>query len=105
MSTIFLVPTTPKPQTFFISLNAVSYQFTIKWNTSADCWVLDIADNNGVPMAQGLPLITGADLLGQLAELGITGQLIVQSDNDPNEVPNFTTLGVSGNLYYNSPVP
>lgn len=103
MSNIFLVPTTPKPQQFFISLNGVTYQFLLKWNTVADCWVLDINDANAAAIAQGLPLITGADLLEQLGYLGITGNLIVQTTNNADEVPTFNSLGDTGNLYYNSP--
>lgn len=101
--TVFTVPTSPKPQSFFISLSGVSYQFTLKWNTASACWMLDLADANAAPLALGLPLITGANLLEQLDYLGVPGELIVQSDNDPDAVPTFDSLGSAGELYYISP--
>lgn len=61
-------------------------------------------DSSQNPIAVGIPLITGADLLEQLYYLGIGGALIVQSTNDPNLVPDFETLGSTGNLFF-IPVP
>lgn len=105
--TAFVVPTQPMPQAFAISLAGVTYNLTLKWNDVlyrgglvTPCWMLDIADANNVPLATGLPLVTGADLLAQHPYLGIGGQLIVQSDNDPNLVPDFDTLGRTGQLYF-----
>lgn len=105
MTTIFLVPTSPIPQVFNISLSGTSYQLTIKWNTASACWVMDLADSSGNPLAQGLPLVTGGTLLEQLAYLGIAGDFIVQSANDPDLVPDFNSLGSTGQLYYQSPTP
>ncbi len=58
---------------------------TVVWRDAPSMnggYVLDIADANGKPIVQGIPFVTGADLLAQYAYLGIGGQLIVQTDYD-----------------------
>ncbi len=66
-------------------------------------WVLDIADVDGNPIAFGLPLVTGHDLLGQYAYLGIAGELVVQSDADIYAPPTFDNLGTESHLYFVTP--
>lgn len=94
------IPFTANPQSVQISLSGVVYRLTIMWNAEAACWVLDVADINGVPILSGVPLITGADLLAQYEYLGIGGQMQVQTDNDTFAVPTFDNLGTLGHLYY-----
>lgn len=98
------IPLSPKAQVFNVSLAGVDYNMRIVWNTASLCWVLDIADTDGVPILQGLPLVTGADLLAQYAYLGIRGGLIVTVD-DGIGVPTFAGLGVQGHLYFIVPAP
>lgn len=99
MST-FEVPLSPTPQVFTITMSGTAYQLRVVWNVPAQCWMLDINTEEGVAIAQGLPVITGANLLEQYAYLGIPGQLIVQTDHDTDAVPTYTNLGVEGHLYY-----
>ncbi len=61
---------------------------------------MDAADVDGVPLLTGVPVITGADLLAQFAYIGVYGQMIAQTDNDPGAVPTFENLGTTGYLYY-----
>ena len=42
----------PSVQT--LTLDGISYQFTLKWNERASAWFLDIADANGAALASGL---------------------------------------------------
>lgn len=88
------------PQKFAVSLGGVGYQFRVTWCQPSNCWVLDISDASGAPIANGLPFITGAGLLEQLQYLGIPGELLVQTDNDADAVPTFDNLGTLGRLYY-----
>jgi hypothetical protein len=98
---VFQVPFAGVPETFGISLNGTSYTLTVHWCVPMSAWVLDIADATGAnPIVSGIPLITGDDLLEQYAYLGIAGQLIVQTSNDPLVPPTFTDLGTTGNLYF-----
>ena len=99
--TIFEIPLTPAPQTFTITLGSTDYNFTLQFRDPAPGWVLDIADANGNPLVQGIPLVTGVDLLQPFAHLNFPGQLRVQSDGpDPDAVPTFDNLGVNAHLYF-----
>ena len=97
---VFQVPFSGVPETFTISLAGTSYTFTVHWNAPGNYWVLDIGDATGALVNGGIPLVTGADLLEQYAYLGIGGQLIVQTTDDPTTPPTFTNLGTTGNLYF-----
>lgn len=99
---IYEIPLTPaQNQKISISLSNVVYNMLFKW---LDCdqggWAIDILDVNNNVVIGGIPLVTGIDLLGQYAYLGLGGALIVQSDGNPNAVPTFDNLGAQSHLYY-----
>jgi hypothetical protein len=94
----FEIPLNGQPQRLQITIANVVYQLTVQWRNSAG-WVLDIAKQDGSPIIQGLPLITGADLLAQHRYLGIGGSLVVSTDADPDAVPTYTNLGTASHLY------
>jgi hypothetical protein len=98
---VFLVPFIPAtPQSLQISINGVTYTMKVRFCVPANCWMLDLSDVSGNnPILQGIPLITGTDLLSQFAYLGLGFSLLVQSNNDPTAVPTFASLGLTGNLY------
>lgn len=98
--TAYRIPLSSVPQRLSISLAGVIYNLTLRWNRFAQAWMLDISDINFVPMINGIPLVTGANLLAQYAYKGIGGQLIAQTDNSPLDPPSFTNLGSQGNLYF-----
>jgi hypothetical protein len=98
--TTFEIPLIASPQTMTIVLAGVPYQLRVVWNKANQSWVMDIADTNGVPILQGIPLVTGSDLLEQFGYLKFGGKLLVQTDNAPGAVPNFTNLGSTGHLYF-----
>jgi hypothetical protein len=101
VSTAYEIPITPgTPQTFAISLAGVFYNLTLRWSTSMAAWFLDLADASNNPLLNGVPLVTGADLLEQYGYLGIGGKLVVQSDTDLSLVPSFSSLGDTGHLYF-----
>jgi hypothetical protein len=98
--TSFEIPLVSVPQTLSISLANVVYNLTVKWNDAAECWVLDIADQNSNNILTGVPLVTGADLLAQYAYLGLGGSLYASTDHDLTAPPTFTNLGDTGHLYF-----
>lgn len=104
-STPYIIPLIPQNQTFTIALNNVTYTLTVKWNSFSNCWILYIADDQGNAIVNGIPMVTGCDLLEQYAYLGIGGAFVVQSSNDVNEVPDYSALGSTGNLYFLLPTP
>lgn len=81
-------------------MNGITYNLIVKWNPFSNAWILYVEDDQGNPMLSGIPLVPGADLLEQFAYIGIGGAFVVQSSNDPNEVPDYTTLGTVGNLFF-----
>lgn len=90
-------------QRFTITLGGESRQLTVWWNQSSRCYCVDVASADGTRIACGIPLVTGADLLGQLEYIGLGGAWIVQSDNDTNAVPTYANLGSTGHLYHVTP--
>jgi hypothetical protein len=97
----FEIPLSGQSQTFNIVLASVTYQLTLTWRNAGSCgWILDIADSSGNPLIQGIPLVTGADLLAQYRYLGFTGSLVVKTDADPDAVPTYDNLGSTSHLYF-----
>lgn len=98
--TPYEIPLSPEPQTLSISLAGKTYFLSLAFNRAGSYWVLDMADEDRVPLLTGVPLVTGLDLLEQYSYLGIGGSLIVQTDFDADAVPTFENLGVTGRLYF-----
>jgi hypothetical protein len=61
---------------------------------------LDIRDAQGGELLLGAPLVPGLDMLRQYPHLKIPGALIVQTDYNPEAVPTFDNLGITGRLYF-----
>lgn len=100
-TSVYEIPVTPgAAQTFSTTIISVSYNMRLVWNSKSNCWVLDIADQNDVPIVQGIPLVTGIDLLGQYEYLGFGGQMICLTDTNPDLVPTYQNLGDSSHLYF-----
>jgi hypothetical protein len=99
--TAYEIPLQPTPQLLSVTLAGVVYQLTVRWNSFAGTWVLDIAGQSGSPpLVQGIPMLTGQDLLAQYAYLQIGGKLVVQTDQTPYALPTKTDLGTLSHLYF-----
>ena len=100
--TAFQFPLIPTQQQMSISLANVLYNLRVYWNDSqlAQCWMIDISDNQGNPIVTAIPMVTGTDLLAQYPYLDFGGQLIVQTSSDTDAVPTFSNLGTDGNLFF-----
>jgi predicted Zn-dependent protease with MMP-like domain len=97
----FEIPLSPNAQTFVVSLSGTDYRLTVQWRDAEGAgWVVDIADTSGNPIIQGIPLVTGVNLLDQYAYLGFTDVLWVQTTADPDAVPTFDNLGIGSHLYW-----
>lgn len=106
-ATVYDVPTTSQPQSFSIQFpNGVTYTLRLQYLFAVNnpCWILDIEDALANPIACGLPLITGADLLAQLGSLGFDCSMFVTTDGDPTAPPSFYNLGTSAHLRISTPV-
>lgn len=97
MTTPLIIPLVASAQTFSVPLAGVTYRMSIWWRESATpCWMLDLAADDGSPLVNGIPMLPGADLLGQHKHLGVAGVLYVLSDGDIT----FDSLGSSTKLYF-----
>lgn len=103
-SVSYVIPLVPQNQEFYVSLNGTTYHLKVKWNSFQQSWSLYIEDDQQNPILSGVPLVTGCDLLEQFAYLGLGGAMVVQSSNNPDEVPDYTSLGSTGNLFFVVPV-
>lgn len=102
MATPLEIPLISRPETFAIQLGAVTYNLRVYWLVSASCWAIDIADQNLVPLVNGLPLVTGTDLLGQFAYL-IPGTLQIVNDGNSDAPPGWNGLGATSHLIFTPP--
>lgn len=81
--TQYIVPLTPEPQAFGITLAGTSYRLTVRWCAAAEGgWLLDVADVDDAPLVAGIPLVTGVDLLDPYPEIGIGGMLWLYSTTE-----------------------
>ncbi len=98
---IYEIPLSPDPQTFVVTLGGVDYRMTVQYRSAGGAgWILDIADANKQPILNGVPLVTGTDLLAQYRYLGFSGGLWVQGANNPDDVPTFEDLGIGSHIYW-----
>lgn len=95
------IPLTPTPQSFAISLGNKALNMAVKWaDTQAGGWIMDIQDQAGKAIANGLPMVTGANLFKGLEYLGLPGALVMQTDHDPDAPPTFDNLGIVSHLFH-----
>lgn len=94
------IPLTPAPQRFQITLEGNNYSCNLYWSWADGLWVLDLLDENEVPILTAIPLVTGVDLLGQHKHLGIGGGLLVQVDGNPYGLPTYQNLGTDARLIF-----
>ena len=97
---IYEIPLQPTPQNIKITILGKTYGVrTYYCSTESGGWVIDISDSSGNPIVQGIPMVTGTDLLGQYKYLGFGFSLLVATDSDLTTPPTFDNLGINGHLY------
>lgn len=99
MSTVYEVPLSSQPQRFLITLVGVQYQVTLRWNIPSQVWIINLADANGNAIVNGIPLVTGRDLLEPYGYLDLGFQLFAQTDNATVVPPAYANLGTAGHLF------
>jgi hypothetical protein len=102
--TVTLIQFTPASQRFLLTLGGVEYTMRLRWIAAVEgIWVLDIEQPDGTAMVNGIPLVTGSDLLAQYRHLELGAQLIVASAGDVDALPTFEGLGSVSQLYMVTP--
>lgn len=100
MANYYEIPVTPQPQRMVITLAGVPWNLGLWWNDICGKWIMDLSDQNKVPVLMGIPVVAGVDLLGQFQYLGIGGSLVVQTDSNPNMDPGYTDFGLGSRLIF-----
>lgn len=104
MATVEEFPLTADPQKVAIKLVGATYRFRFGWAaTEGGGWFIDIADIDGNPLINGLPLTAGEDVLQQIEYLGIPGEIRVVTDGSDLIEPTFENLGTNGKVLFISP--
>lgn len=98
--TPYELPLQATPQSLTIELAGNTYQLTVRWNVTASCWAMDIADSTGAALVNGIALVTGVDLLEQFSYLELGGALVCQTDSDLTAPPTFENLGTTGHVFF-----
>lgn len=92
------IPLSPDNQQFNIAVNGTTYTIRAIWRDAAG-WVIDLLDSGGTAIINGIPLVTGADLLSQYSCLGLGFVLMVICDVAGQAYPSKTDLGTFSHLY------
>jgi hypothetical protein len=99
-----VVPLTSAPvQTFTLSLNIdggiTVLQITLRFAYMAQYWWMTINDQNGNPLLDSLPCVTGdwpaANILSQHAYLNIGSAQLINASSYPLDYPGISSLGSS----------
>lgn len=110
MATNVEIPTEGgRPFSERITLQGIAYTLVFKWNGVASVWTVDFYDDDAqTAVLLGVPLVTGADLLGQFFYLSLGANTIltvmtIGPGVSPDTVPGFNNLGSDGHLYATMP--
>lgn len=102
-NTQYEIPLSSANQILSITLNGVIYFIRFLYNQTLDenaSWLIDFYDSNQNAIVQGIPLVTGEDLLVQYKYLNIKVALYCFTDGNPYAIPTFQNLGTTAHVYY-----
>jgi len=102
MTSLYEIPLSGTSCSFETTIGGQTITLTFIYRSAPMAgWVMDIGDDEGNPLACGIPLVTGRNLLEPFAYLGFTNQsAFILSDGVPDAVPTFTNLGTGSHLYW-----
>jgi hypothetical protein len=87
-------------QQFLCEINGTTYGLSFYYlDTDMGGWAFDLCDQNFEPLAAGLQLVTGADLLAQYEYLNFGFTLYCVTDGAPFIPPWWSNLGQTSHLY------
>lgn len=98
---LLLLPTPSPSFSSPIALDGNTYQLELQWNRRYDRWHMSILTESAKPLASGIKLVPGANLLeGHSAEGIPPGELWAVSIDAANPDITRTTLGRTASLVY-----
>lgn len=70
-----------------VELDGEVYQLRFRWNTRAECWFLDIADDAGAPLVYGRRLSVDAAIIHQVRHrVGMMPGELLPFDTTPRQL-------------------
>jgi hypothetical protein len=100
----YTIPLIAGQQQFRINLNGTAYQMIVTYrevDAQVSNWTLELLSSAGVSITGVIPLVTGIDLLGQLAYLAFGfGLYVASSGVDILAMPTYANLGSIAQLLY-----
>lgn len=98
---VYEIPLLPMQQSMTVNLPSGTYGLnTFYDDVPMGGWHFDLLDANGNSLACGVPMVTGCNLLGQLAWLGVGTNLYVSTDGNNLAIPGYGDLGVNSHLLF-----
>ena len=95
-----IIPVTPDPsQQFTIDLDGETLDISIRWNETAQQWVMGLNALTFSTTLNGISLVTGVDILSLYAVREL-GQLWVLDLEEKNEEPTLADFGDRFQLMY-----
>lgn len=94
--TITEIPLQPQNQTFSTTIAGTIFKMTVIWRV--ECWFIDIYSSDGTLIVGGIPMVTGADLLGQYSYLNLGFSLFVVCSVQGQDYPTENDLGTGSHL-------
>jgi hypothetical protein len=102
-----LLPITAQGAQFSVvtELDSVAYSFDFRWNHRDSGWYLTLGDAEGTPLAHGIRVVLGPDLLAMFpGREGFPAGVLVAVDSSGQELEAAQDdLGSRVKLYYLSP--
>lgn len=89
------------PKAFTVALSGRAYRMRVYYaDVNLGGWFLDIADEQGNAMTNGIPLVAGTNLLEQYAYLDMRGKLFVVNDLAPGDMPGWESFPTNAHLVW-----
>jgi hypothetical protein len=87
---------------FVTELDSIGYTFEFRWNHRDSGWYLHLGDAEGTPLAQGIRVVLGTDMLGHFpGRLGFPPGVLTAVDTSGQSLEAaFDDLGSRVKLYY-----
>lgn len=86
---------------FSVILEQITYFFEFKYNGRRKRWLMDIYDQDKVPLIYGMPMLTNVDVLGQYSQEELPpGNFLVFDLSGLNKNPEQFDLGDTVLLLY-----
>jgi hypothetical protein len=94
----YILPFTSQPGQSFNTTGVIdgaplTLQLTCGFSEMALCWIVSISDRLGNLLLDSLPLLTGANVLGQYAYLAIGSMFVINASGVAMDSPDSTNLG------------